>query len=164
MGTKGVAAVLGPRSAAASFTLCASGHRRRCHLVSRVQSTAEGRNRCIPAEPRGSSDSGPRVKGTIAGHLTQSLPYCFSVHVLIHHYYRYGPTSDVYGTAVSAAVTIVFSNAVRTERSDRPTPYDTNKCPATAHDRRHAPPPCCIDDTAVYWVSCDNTLRNVVHV
>ena len=43
-------------------------------------------------------------------------------------------TSDAYGTpmstTVSAVVTIVFSNTIRAERSERPTPYDTNKCPA----------------------------------
>ena len=38
----------------------------------------------------------------------------------------------MYGTPVSAAVSIAFSNTVRAERSDRPTPYDTNKCPVTA--------------------------------
>ena len=37
----------------------------------------------------------------------------------------------LYGTAVSAAVTIVFSNTVRSECSDRPKPYDTTQCPAT---------------------------------
>ena len=53
-----------------------------------------------------------------------------STRVLIQHYYRQCSTGALYGTAVSAAVSIVFSNTVRAERSDRPKPYDTNMCPA----------------------------------
>ena len=50
--------------------------------------------------------------GTVAGHLTQSLPYPFPS---LAKYYYSGlvprcSTSDVHGTAVSAAGTIVFSN------------------------------------------------------
>ena len=64
-----------------------------------------------------------------------TLPSPFPIRFLTKYYYRYCSTSDVYGTAVSAAVTIVFSNTVRAECSDRPTPYDTKLCPATVYDQ-----------------------------
>ena len=83
------------------------------------------------------SNSNLSLVAFVAGHLTQSFPYRFPVQVL--YYYKHCTTSDVYGTAtvtavsttVSAVLTIVFSNAVRSERRERPTPYDTYKCPAT---------------------------------
>ena len=70
--------------------------------------------------------------------LQDTLPSPFPVASPSKYYYDYYSglvtrcsRSDVYGTPLSTAVSIAFSNTVRAERSERPTPCDTNKCPAT---------------------------------
>ena len=83
--------------------------------------------------------------GGVAGHLTQSLPYRCSVQVLFQwprdlYYYSGLVTSDVYGTPVSTAVSIIFTNTFRSKRSDRPnrmTPIGVLVAEHSLHCRQH---------------------------
>ena len=54
-----------------------------------------------------------------------SPPSLFHIASLSQYYYSGLVTSDVCGTPVSTTVSIIFSNTVRSERNDRPTPYAT---------------------------------------